>query len=223
MSDLEPLISAIVNSSKLLKLKEFMEYVDNINWEMSDTSLDGSTLIRVSPDGENGMVYPTLFSCENPSRAMCSELGRDFIRRNEIRNRHWQFKYDTAPRRCVDTVQSLISSGGFKTYRELVASIHDPLCRLVAINVSNALIANKVAARDSLGITITKYPATEQYCNGLRYHSLVPLWSVYCPDSIQYDYGLALTYAMDFTTLKSLVSCSTLKEPVQALVVRLAQ
>lgn len=222
MADIQTIVNQVKRTAQDRQLTAFYNYVQGISWNVCPTAVDGSSVVKIDPEADAGTAYPTLFNCTNPQQALWAELGRDFIRREEKRLRHWQFKYDTAPSAAVIGVQQLLSSCAFAKYRDLIQTINEPVSRLVAINVANAFLANRIPIQDACGLDITKHSATSDYCGGKRYHSLVPLWSVYCPPSIQHDYGLALAYATSFQ-LKPLVSCSSFQEPVQALVLRLAQ
>jgi hypothetical protein len=64
--------------------------------------------------------------------------------------------------------------------------------RLIAVHLSNALLANNVSFGDSVGVDIYSWGPTSQFAAGKKYHSLVPLTSAYCPGDIHRCFGCAL-------------------------------
>jgi hypothetical protein len=63
--------------------------------------------------------------------------------------------------------------------------------RLVALNITNALLANGVGYSSSNGVNIRTWGATEEYCNRKRFHSIIPLVSAYSTRDVLNCYGCA--------------------------------
>lgn len=155
---------------------------------------------------------------ENVDAAIAMDVvGQAYLdSRSDKTRRRWTYKFSLAKPSDIEAVQSALA-GEFSTYRDLVDSFDDPVTRLTAINVVNALNATGTSIKGASNVDLRTWGCTEQYCQRQRYHSLLPLWSYYCSAEIVNNYGRALLVLID-GTISQYVSCSSFVEDVKQLI-----
>lgn len=95
--------------------------------------------------------------------------------------RVWDLKAGYPRQSQIDAFQGHLKAGNFKTYREIAESFPTAVDRMVAIHLSNALIANNLPLAESKNLDLRVWPATAEYSNRRQHHSLLPLIHAYCP------------------------------------------
>lgn len=78
-----------------------------------------------------------------------------------------------------------------QSYEALMNTFKGAVDRLVCLNLTNALLANGVAFRNSLGVKLKEWGPTAEYAKLEKPHSLIPLVTAYSPKEIVDDYGAA--------------------------------
>lgn len=173
-----------------------------IEWQGHQDSPDaGAALDRQG--GAAIHLYTGLESEGEPLAAVKSvlrEFGLFVLARAAQRGAEiWAKKLDTPTTDQINTARSTLENPDLRktchTYAD--ALDHYPskghsVDRLVYINLVNALLANNIDFKDSVGVDITTWGPTTAYAKKQRYHSLIPLVSAYAPAAVYNDYGHAL-------------------------------
>lgn len=139
-------------------------------------------------------LYPVLdtYSPDGRSYVMIREFGRMILSKaSQDLNMSWLKKLALPTNEQIDAVQMRFNEG-HAGYKQMVDSFMTPVDRLVALNIANALIANRTRFADATNLDIRTWGPTSDYCNFKRYHSLNPLVSAYCPEEVTMDFGAAL-------------------------------
>lgn len=79
-----------------------------------------------------------------------------------------------------------------QSFQSIVRDLRTPNERLVALNIVNSYIANKITLKQLKGIDIIEHPLTSAYCNFRVYHSVLPIISPYIPYYVIDEFGSAL-------------------------------
>lgn len=107
----------------------------------------------------------------------------------------WENKWCLPEKIQIDSIQTKLGSG-FETYRDLVESFGTMTDRLVAANVVNGMLSNRLAFAETVNINVRKYGPTAAYCTLRRYHSLTPVVSAYAPRIVLECFGTAFADAV---------------------------
>lgn len=141
-------------------------------------------------------LYPALQD-KTPSdadTAVLREFGRLILRKagSEAETR-WKNKLVLPKAKQVESVQNRLQDERVRaendTYAGLVETFVTAMDRLVALNISNALLANGVRFNSSANINILEWGPTAEYSNLRKYHSIIPFTSAYAPRRVHVDYG----------------------------------
>lgn len=143
-------------------------------------------------------LYPVLLE-RAPAQAdtiLLREFGLMLLRRAGASNRtRWSKKLVLPSERQITAVQGRLGDqalrGAGGTYLALVESFKTATDRLVALNITNALLANGMPFESSVGVKITEWGPTAEYSTGKKYHSIIPLTSAYAPAEVHRCYGCA--------------------------------
>jgi hypothetical protein len=144
--------------------------------------------------GDTILLYPRLAGNPRGSEIVLREFGETLYQQlSDIDKRHWEKKHSLPTAQQIDAFNSKINASNQKvtTYKELVDTFSTAVDRLVALNLSNALLANGVSFGSVRGIDVRSYGATSAYANLKRYHSLLPLASAYADRLFNAYYGAA--------------------------------
>lgn len=141
-------------------------------------------------------LYPSL---RHPVQVL-REFGTFVLARAGDRGESiWKSKLDIPTKDQIAMAKTKLESPALREkcaeYKDVLSDYPDKghsVDRLVWINIANALLANNIAYRDSVGVDIMTWGPTTQYCNLRRYHCLIPLASAYSPANVYSDYGNAL-------------------------------
>lgn len=153
-----------------------------------------NTDAELSRDGRKINLYPVLLRrpASEANHALLREFGQMlFMKASPDLQKRWKKKMVLPSKAQIDAFQSKLHSKKFKCYKDLVEDFSCPCDRLVAVNLSNAFLANHQPIQDSYNTDIRKYGPTCLYSNLKRYHSAIPLVSAYAPRRIFEDFGEA--------------------------------
>jgi hypothetical protein len=162
--------------------------------EQKQTENDAS----VHPKDDAISLYPALLQ-KTPAQAdsiVLREFGKLILR---MAGSHCQARWDKKlvlpGEKQISAVQEKLSDESFRTqnstYRELVESFATAMDRLVALNITNALLANGMPFSSSVGVKITEWGPTSEYASMRKYHSIIPFTSAYAPREVHVDFGNA--------------------------------
>lgn len=174
----------------LWKLIEFQGHGENLS---TGAELDrkGNAVIH---------LYPVLEQMNDAKQRVLREFGKFvLLRAGDRAEAIWRQKLDAPTQEQIATAKSKLEDPKLRetcrTYKDVLdtypGSGHS-VSRLVYINIMNALLANNIAFRDSVGVNIMTWGPTTEYCSLKKYHCLTPLVSAYAPADIYANYGSAL-------------------------------
>ena len=162
-------------------------------------------------------LYPALLD-KTPAQAdsiVLREFGKLLLRKagGHCQER-WEKKLTLPKESQIAAVQGRLQDAAIRaanrTYREVVETFTTAMDRLVALNVSNALLANGVGYPSSQGIDIKVWGPTAEYSSGKKYHSIIPFTSAYAPREVHDCYGCAFA-EMIINKMRSIRESSTAK------------
>lgn len=172
-------------------LKELASILDSVSWDVSKIQKVPSDA-ELSRNGKTIVVYPSIGNRSEAQGAheLLTEVGNMVASKwvSPVVAARWKHKLVLPTSEQIGAVQDRISSG---PYTQVVESFTNPVDRLVAIHVVNALIANRVRVAECKNIDIRQWGATSDFCRRKRYYSLTPLISAYCSRSLYENYGSA--------------------------------
>lgn len=173
--------------SHLMSLWNCVKFVEHKNQIVNSDA-------ELSRDCQKINVYPSLARrvVTDSDRILIREFGRYiFGKSSTMMQRRWKEKMSLPSKAQITAFQEKLKSQKFKTYKALVEDFASPVDRLVAMNLANAFIRNSLPIADAHGSDVRTWGATTAYASQMRYHSLIPLVSAYCPRSIMDDFGEA--------------------------------
>jgi hypothetical protein len=154
-----------------------------------------STRAWYNPNGDIVNVYPMAFS---PGHRIDETVYIGFGQRHWTRNLRteaklrWNKKLIVPQANVIDRIAQKLKQG-VSTYPHLISEFTQANEKLQAIHVCNALIANAVKPNVAKTYDLFTYPATADFCKGLKPYSLIPLLSAYLGTGAlgQYDVSFA--------------------------------
>lgn len=157
------------------------------DWDTEDARLcieGGKPIIRTYPAVEK-------LTREHQAFVVLREFG-DYIlsKAPEEMEIEWRQKLVLPTTEQVNAFQQRLNQG-FDSYQEVVASLKSPLDRLVAAHLANALMYNGQAFSGASNVNVREWGPTKELATGVRYFSIVPLTSAYCPRAVHKDFGSA--------------------------------
>jgi len=175
-----------------------------IEWQAHAEAIDDGAKLDRSGDAVIHL-YPGLEQLSDAPFKVLREFGQFILLRADERGASiWEGKLD------VPTPEQITMARDKLTDPEVRKSCHsyqdvldryptqgNSVDRLVFINLANALLANNIVYKDSVGVDILTWGPTAEYANRKRYHSLIPLVSAYAPAEIFQDYGHALAALLE--------------------------
>ena len=177
---------------------ELRELWHTIQWQQAPGEAgDGAGL---SPAAEPIIrLYANLLTNPNAGKAVLREFGKFLLRRGADRAEAiWDKKVCIPDQEHLDEFAKKLGDPELrktcKSYEEVIQSYPQrghSVERLIAVHLANALIANNIPYRDSIGVDIKAWGPTAEFASRRKYHSLVPLTSAYCPLEIHADFGCA--------------------------------
>lgn len=196
--------STIKNAGEALRRSPFYRYSHLIGmWDRMQFVEHKQQLVdtdaELSRDGKKINLYPVLVRrmVEDANYALMREFGKFLYSKAspELKKR-WQLKLVLPSKAQVDAFQSKLGCRNFKSFKDLVEDFNCPCDRLVAVNLSNAFLANRQPINDAYDVDVRAYGPTCGYATAKRYHSAVPLVSAYAPRRIYEDFGEAFADAV---------------------------
>lgn len=165
-----------------------------MQWRVAESGLGDAAAM---PENEPAIrLFPQLQRTDflRAQAALLREFGLIMLRKSGAKGRAiWRHKLGLPSSTQIDSFQSKLESPDIrkntKSYRELVESYPRVMDRLVALNLSNALIANHVPYRDSEGVNIRQWGPTLEYATLTRYHTLAAVIPAYTPSDICACFG----------------------------------
>jgi len=154
-----------------------------------------STRAWYNPVGDIVNIYPMAFSA---GQRIDEAVYMGFAQRHWSLNMgtqaklRWAKKLIVPQRNVIDRVDQKLRAG-IAGYHDLISQFTQASEKLQVIHICNALIANSIKPAETKNIDIFTYPATADFCKGLRPFSLVPLISAYVGTGAlsQYDAAFA--------------------------------
>lgn len=133
--------------------------------------------------------------------------------------RCWVGKWALPEPDHVDVFCTRVRDGQYGTFRDLVTSSQNPVCRLVLLNLSNSFIANGMPIADARNIDVRTWGHTAEYASGKRCHSMIPLLSAYCrrdligcsPENFGNAFALAIENRISLFSSHSAVTSAFVK------------
>jgi hypothetical protein len=205
-----------------LGVTQVIRNFDAIDWNvLSDQRVSADA--EAARDGSGRInVYPSLFKKSKNMAEYCvlREFGRLVLEKaGADAKRGWEMKLSLPCNEQIDAVQAKLSpSAG--SYLDIVEFFNTAVCRLVTLNICNALIANGVPITQCQNVNLRQWGPTQEYCNRRRYHSLIPLLSAYASKEIFEDYGAAFA---DLACGLCGITESTVADATHALIVDIAK
>lgn len=146
-------------------------------------------------------LYPVLEKMPDAHKRVLREFGNFvLLRAGERGEAIWKGKLDAPTAEQIATAKQKLECPELRktcnTYKDVLDDYPgsgNSVERLVFVNIMNALLANNIVYRDSVGVDIMSWGPTTEYANLRKYHSLVPLVSAYSPADIFTDYGHAMS------------------------------
>jgi len=166
----------------------------------------------LSHDGRRINLYPSLTVCPTSQHELAREFGLYVLARgaNEAKA-VWENRATKAEPGVVSAFQLKLKSGTFASYRDIVEDFKTAVDRFTALNIANALIANRVPFADSAQIELVKWGPTCEYAEGRRRHPIDALLGAYCPARMTSCFGEAFADAV-LNELRSVRESSTAAE-----------
>lgn len=165
-----------------------------IDWKENSTDA-GSVDAQMLVSGSGIALFPSLLrkSQQAQSIALIREFGLLLYKKCPASGKTvWEKKLCLPESSQMMAYQGKLQSPDFVTYEEMVKSFNTAMDRLVAINLSNALLCNHVPRTQSRNLNIFTWGATVEYANLRRNHSILPLISAYGSREILNCPGVAL-------------------------------
>jgi hypothetical protein len=182
------------------KLDAVAQTWTSVNWRAAQrneglgTTQSDARWIKEEPPAIR--LYPSLEWMPEPlaQYAVLREFGGLLLARSGERGRViWGQKLGLPSRAQVDSVQARLTEPKHRqrigSYRALVDTYSRALDRLVALNLCNALLANRVPYSDSHGIILCNWGPTQEYAGQRRYHTVACLLPAYCPPALLSNFG----------------------------------
>jgi len=101
----------------------------------------------------------------------------------------WQDKYIKVSPRAIAFINKAAWAKKYRNYHEFVSQFNDNYTRLVALHLSNALMANKQPIELLNRVDFKYHPATKDFASGNRAFSLTPLISMYASKDVYEDFA----------------------------------
>jgi len=174
-----------------------MAHVNRLWQDMQWIEMDVNSTIGADLTDNGIVLYPRRLHDEDAYDYVLRAFGLAiFYKLDAKEQNHWNKKHSLPVEAQVSAFNGRINDkhahATLSTYGEVVQTFETAVDRLVALNLSNALLANGVPFRQSMGVDVYTYGATTDYANRKRYHSLIPLVSAYADAQVGDCYGVAL-------------------------------
>lgn len=101
----------------------------------------------------------------------------------------WSDKYIKVSPRAIAVINKAAWSKKYRNYHEFVSQFRENYTRLVALHLSNALIANKYPIEMLDRVDFRYHPATKDFASGSKAFSLTPLISLYASKDVYEDFA----------------------------------
>jgi len=196
MSDYKPVIQSATNVLKAHDLghqARVMNVWNSLEWRTHDQQEIKATA-ELCADEDAIRLYPSLLTCPYAGRTVLSEFGLLLLRRAGDKFRDiWRNKLCLPEKGQIASFQKKLTDpelrAKFVSYKGIIDSYKAACDRYVALNLTNALHAHNIPFGDSQGVDIYSWGPTLEYANRKRYHSLVPLTSVYASREQNENFG----------------------------------
>ena len=169
----------------------------SVDWvESKHQTVDSVAELAKQEGNPTIIVYPMAQVAIEPERAILKAFGRalyaSFGQRSKAR---WKDKLVLAKESQIDDYQERLKKAA--SYKELVESYPTAVDRLVAIHLSNALLANNVPISEAQNLDVRTWSSTEKFACLETPYSLTPLSSVYCRYEVDKNFADAFAdYAL---------------------------
>ena len=198
-----PTFKQIVKSVGAILLNHPIGQVPSIkafwkNCEFKIMNEQGQGHAALEPYENAILLYPSLETL--PQAQAEAEILRQFgmylVRQGRAAaEKRWAKKYSYPTEEQIEAVQRKLDDPTLRqnvqSYEALMNTFKGAVDRLICLNLTNALLANGVAFRNSLGVKLKEWGPTSEYAKLEKPHSLIPLVSAYAPKEVVDDYGAA--------------------------------
>lgn len=197
----------VAQCGKIIEASQFKDLLlplwNEVEWKGHGESI-GSTA-EADRNGEPVVhLYPELEKAPDALKQVLRAFGHYVLgKAGERGTAIWTNKLDVPTSDDVQTVKRKLEDPELrktcKSYKDVLDTFEPEersVCRLVFINIVNALLANNISYADSVGVDIMTWGPSAEYANGKKYHSLIPLVSAYSPAEIFNDFGSALAVTL---------------------------
>ncbi len=174
----------------------YFDYWSKLTWEGRDAQTSG---VPVIIEDYTAYLYPASLSADKDrAENFLIKAAGDayFSTLSEDAADLWANKYTLPNVSQIRAYQGRLKNESYTSYLAIVESFNSPVDRLVAIHLSNALIANGVSVASARNLDVTSWPATEEYANRGRYHSLTPIIGAYATEEVRSSFGSAVAEAV---------------------------
>jgi hypothetical protein len=170
-----------------------------IRWQELPDEADMDGVALTPADEPVIRLFPNLPRNPRAGECVLREFGHFILRRGGDRaERIWENKLCIPEDAQITEFQNKLNDESLRktchSYEEVIQTYPtkgNSVTRLVAIHLSNALIANNIPYADSVGVDIRSWGPTVEFASLKKYYSLVPLTSAYCPKTLHEDFGVA--------------------------------
>lgn len=182
------------------KLDSVAQTWSSVHWRMVNrneglgTTLNDARCMRDEPP--TVALFPALDWMPEAlaQYSVLREFGALLLQRSGEQGRTiWAQKLGLPSQAQINSVQARLSEPKhrerIRTYRALVDTYSRALDRLVALNLCNALLANRIPYSDSHGIVLSSWGPTQEYACQRRYHTVTALMPAYCPSALLTNFG----------------------------------
>lgn len=172
-----------------------MDIWNSVEWRTHDKQEIKATA-ELCRDEDAVRMYPSLITCPYAGHTILAEFGLLLLRRAGDKFRDiWRNKLCLPEKGQIESFQGKLRNPEIrakaKGYRDIIEGYIAACDRYVALNLTNALHAHNIPFADSHGVDIYVWGPTNEYANRRRYHSLVPLTSVYASREQNENFGSA--------------------------------
>jgi hypothetical protein len=184
----------LIHQSELGRLRSITGAWNDVKWEEIDHAQGLAAPHDRKPEIIN--IFGDFYKVDQSKQleVIVAAFGVSaFIRLATKEAQHrWEFKLTLPESAQVESVQEKLRDPKFKTFREIMESFTTLMDRYVALNLTNALLANGITRERALNLNLRQWGSTLEYANIRKMHSLKPYVTAYGPRDVAECPGDAL-------------------------------
>jgi hypothetical protein len=186
---------ALLEQSELGRIRSIIQAWNEVEWNQSELDLNQDATVN-----ERNLSAINLFPAlgrkdgKGQQAALIREFGNSLFRRYAAAptRRRWSLKLTLPEAAQVEEVQAKLKDPAYATYRAIMQSFTRLTDRLVALNLTNALLVSGVKRQDSFNVDLRQWGNTLEYANVRKMHSLRPYVTAYGPRDVAESPGMGL-------------------------------